>query len=132
MRFHPVVSIVFGVVMTFIFLFIGQAVLLSTQSSLYLVILLFGILFGGFLATYFAKEVKIRYSLYEGLIFGVLLQIIGYLGSNYMQSIQFNIFQVLLVILLPALISVIGGYIAKSWGKPVQKTLSLKKGKDKL
>lgn len=127
MKIHPIISIVLGIVITFIFLSSAQAIVtynvfnLSSQSFLYPTLLIFGILFGGFIATYFAKIKKIRYGSYEGVILGIITSIISYSGTLYVPGIQFDIFQGIAIIIIFALISSIGGYIGKSWNKPIQK-----------
>ncbi len=66
---------------------------------------------------------KIRHSLYGGLIVGAIISIVAYFGT--IQYAGFEITQGLFLILIFALISGVGGYIAKSWGKPIQKTMSI-------
>ena len=131
MKFHPVISVVLGVITTFIFLlFVGIILMYSifdagSGSSWFIPVLLFGFLFGGFVATNFAKEIKIRYSIYEGLIVGVIISIVAYFGT--LPSARIEITQELFLILIFALLSGVGGYIAKSWGKPIQKAMTILK-----
>jgi len=122
MRFHPAISIALGVITTFVFsaivwfLFFYGVPNFGSVSSWFIPFFTFGLLLGGFIATNFAKEMKIRYGVYEGLVVGALISIPGLVSQ-----IGF----VLFALVLFALISGVGGYIAKSWGEPIQKTLSL-------
>jgi len=87
MRFNPVVSIILGVIVSFVlylivisvFGVIGwigafQAIQGASWFGTFLLIISYAL--GGFIATYFAKEKKIEYALYEGifilLIFGIM------------------------------------------------------------
>jgi hypothetical protein len=125
MKFHPVISIILGIITTFVFISVISFMFIypvsngGSVSSWFIIFIIFGLLLGGFIATNFAKEMKIRYSLYEGLVLGVLVYINEVINQVY--NIEFLIF----VIILSALISGIGGYLAKSWGKPIQKTRSI-------
>lgn len=122
MKFHPVISIVLGIITTFVFfvlvgfLFFYGIPNFGNVSPWFIPFFTFGLLFGGFLATNFAKEMKIRYSIYEGLVVGVLISI-----PELISQIGF----VLFALVLFSLISGVGGYIAKSWGEPIQKTMSI-------
>ena len=61
MRFHPVVSIFLGFFIFSIFLFIS----VDNLSSIFPYFIILSFIISGFIATYFAKGRKIRYSLYE-------------------------------------------------------------------
>ena len=66
MRFHPVVSIFFGLVAIFIAVIILEGTLGSFSNSspketIFLIVSNLILIAGGFIATYFAKERKIRY-----------------------------------------------------------------------
>ena len=130
MKFHPAISIALGVITTFVFsaivglLFFYGVPNFGIVSSWFIPFVIFGFLLGGFIATNFAKEMKIRYSIYEGIIMGVLVFIPGLISQMY--DIWFSLFALVFF----SLISGVGGYIAKSWGKPIQKTVSILK-KDK-
>lgn len=134
MKFHPVISIVFGIITTFVFFtFVGIFFYSFSNSgnvsSWFIPFAIFGLLLGGFIATNFAKKMKIWYSSCEGVILGIITSITSYSGTFYVQGAQFDIFPGIFVVIIFALISSIGGYIAKSWGEPIQKTLSIfKKG----
>ncbi|MGB9199933.1 hypothetical protein [Methanobacterium sp.] len=111
MKVHPVISIFSGIIAIFIMLSIlgivtGQ--MMDGISSISGVILFFIFIIGGFIATYFSKDERIRYGAYSGLILSVLVIIIGhnYLGSN-------GIFMALADIVLISLTTGFGGFIAK-------------------
>lgn len=87
MRFHPVVSIILGAIISFILYLIAisvfgvigwiggfQAIQGASWFGTFLLIISYTL--GGFIATYFAKEKKIQYALYEGIfilfIFSIL------------------------------------------------------------
>lgn len=87
MRFHPVISITLGVIISFILCLISisvfgvigwvgafQAIQGASWFGTFLLIISYTL--GGFIATYFTKEKKIQYALYDGivilLIFGIL------------------------------------------------------------
>lgn len=78
MRFHPVVSIIFGVIVSFVLYLVAlsvfgvigwvgafQAIQGASWFGTFLLIVSYTL--GGFIATYFAKERKILYALYEGI-----------------------------------------------------------------
>ena len=73
-KFHPIISILLGILSFFVFTtFIVIISLFAFKSTWFMPILLFiGIPLGGFIATYFAKDKKIRYGLYEGLLLAIL------------------------------------------------------------
>jgi MFS family permease len=133
MRFNPAISIALGVITTFVFstfvgIFFYHISNLGNMPSWFILFIIFGFLLGGFIATNFAKVKKIRYGSCEGVILGIITLITSYAGTLYVPGAQFDIFQGIFMIVMFALISSIGGYIAKSWGEPIQKTLSIFKG----
>lgn len=124
MKFHPVISITLGVVTTYVFIFVAGLISryhinLSGEYSWFIPLFIFGFLLGGYIATGFSKETKIRYSLYEGIILGLLFFIPGLISQIY--DMGSTIFAVILF----ALMGGVGGYIGKSWEKPIQKTMSI-------
>jgi hypothetical protein len=133
MKFHPAISIALGVITTFVFstivgIFFYHISDLGNIPSWSILFIIFGFLLGGFIATNFAKIKKIQYGFYEGIILGIITSITSYVGTLYVPGAQFDIFQGIFMVIMFALISSIGGYIAKSWGEPIQKTLSIFKG----
>lgn len=77
-RFHPVISIVLGF-LGFIFPVIFLFWLFGAK---YLIIeYLMSFMISGFLATYFTRERKIRYALYESIVVSMFFLIIGYYDS---------------------------------------------------
>jgi len=70
MKVHPIISIFLGIIAIFIILTIlalitGQ--MLNGVSSTASIILFFILIIGGFIATYYSKDEKIRYGAYTGL-----------------------------------------------------------------
>ncbi len=74
MRFHAVISIILGFVVFFILHEIavwGFGLLSVLGNVLYYV----SVLIGGFVATYLAKKMRIRYGIYEGVLIIIFLNI---------------------------------------------------------
>jgi putative membrane protein (TIGR04086 family) len=70
MKFHPVISTILGIVtVSILLILIGPNFSESTFGALGVIILILG----GFIATYFTEDKKIRYSIYGGIILGALL-----------------------------------------------------------
>jgi hypothetical protein len=114
MRFHPVISIFLGAV-AIIVLFL---ILVGIQGvpnfnnevffDIFFITIIFILLVGGFIATYFAMDMKIRYGIYLGLILASLETIgqsslVGYKGIAI----------AILIFVLFSLVTGIGGFIAK-------------------
>ena len=91
MRFHPIVSIISGVILSFVLYLIAisvfgvigwigafQAIQGASWFGTFLLIVSY--MLGGFMATYFAEEKKIQYALYEGIF--ILLIFIVLTVSN--------------------------------------------------
>nr|WP_319374801.1 hypothetical protein [uncultured Methanobacterium sp.] len=102
MKFHPVVSICSGVIISFTLFFIS--LLLSDYGRLDLALLIFSYIFGGFIAVYFAKKKKIQYALYEGIVIMLIVIILElHVSADAFTSF---IYGVLIIIL-----AIIGGMI---------------------
>lgn len=102
MKFHPVVSICSGVIISFILFFIS--LLLSDYGRVDLALLIFSYIFGGFIAVYFAKKKKIQYALYEGIVIMLIVIILElHVSADAFTSFVYGV----LIILL----AVIGGMI---------------------
>ena len=128
MKFHPAISIALGIITTFVFstivgLFSYHISNLGNMPSWSILFIIFGFLLGGFIATNFAKVKKIRYGFCEGIILGIITSITSYVGTLYVPGAQFDIFQGIFMVIMFALISSIGGYIAKSWGRTNSKNI---------
>lgn len=104
MRFHPIVSIISGLVVAVVLDIISVRVFNATPV-LGMAVILLGIIIGGFLATYFSKYRKIRYSFYMGLILAVLFAII--VKDN------FGLLSVINGFLFFPLVAFIGGLLGK-------------------
>jgi amino acid transporter len=111
MKVHPIISIFLGIIAIFIMLTILAVItgqILNGVSSTASIILFFMFIIGGFIATYYSKDEKIRYGAYTGLILSVLTIIIAYnnLGSN-------EILMAITDIILISLTTGFGGFLAK-------------------
>ena len=75
MRFHPIISIILGFVAFFILheIAVWGFGLLSVFGN---VVYYVSVLIGGFVATYLAKKMRIRYGIYEGILIIIFLNII--------------------------------------------------------
>lgn len=102
LKFHPVVSVILGYIVFFIFLtFSGLAHLNFGFNDILAIISYF---FAGFIAVYLAKEKKIRYGLYMGIFlisFALILVVI------YREFIIYDL--IFLVIVFTCL----GGFLGK-------------------
>lgn len=100
MRFHPVLSIVLGVIVCFVLYLI--AVLcganawvwgtfsLHSGSSFGTFLIISSFIMGGFIATFFAREKKIKYGIFEGLC----LILVFILWSAYLWSLKHDVINV--------------------------------------
>lgn len=103
MRFHPLISIFLGAV-AIIVLFL---ILVGIQGvpnfnnkvivAIFFITAMLILLVGGFIATYFAMNIKIRYGIYLGLILASLETIgnnnlVGYNGIGYSHICHYNFF----------------------------------------
>lgn len=93
-RFHPVISIFLGVICCFalyllavlgfgIYAWVGAFLNLPNPSLFGILLLIVSFIIGGFIATYFAKEKKLRYGLYEGVFITLILIIFPVPGSPF-------------------------------------------------
>lgn len=76
--FNPVISVILGLIVSYIILFfIGNLTLLVASDSVFqqigIVESTASLVVGGFIATFFAKEKKIQYGIYVGIIWMVLI-----------------------------------------------------------
>jgi hypothetical protein len=90
--FHPIISIILGFILSFIiYVFIYDLILLGVSDSVLeqitIVIEVGSLVIGGFTATYFAKEKKIRYGIYVGIIWVVLIGLIPSLIFGFSTSL---------------------------------------------
>ena len=124
MRFHPVISITLGVIVSFIvyliavlgfgaFAWVGAAISAHPGSSWFGVLLLIvSYILGGFIATYFAKENKVRYGLYEGLSL-ILIYFLWTAPIWYLEYSSVNFLPTIFANLMILLLAVTGGILAK-------------------
>lgn len=108
MKLHPVISIILGFIIFSILTLIASTLYIAYIDLLSLYFI--SVLIGGFIATYLAKEMKIQYGIYEGLLivvmgfylhFGVLVSLVS--------STQIIITNTIYTIILAS----IGGFIGK-------------------
>ncbi|BDZ68396.1 hypothetical protein [Methanobacterium ferruginis] len=102
MKFHPVVSIFSGVIISFILFFISALLYGYIWFDLSPII---SFIFGGFIAVYFAKEKKIQYALYEGIIVLLIFEFL----TNFVASSYFSVYLIYSVLII--LLTIIGGMI---------------------
>ena len=89
MKLQPVISIISGVIITIIFLFILGIPIISFNLTYdtSMVIIFVALVFGGFAATYFSGDQKIGYSIPVGIIISFILLILGPLNVGYVNII---------------------------------------------
>jgi hypothetical protein len=128
MKFHRDISIIFGVIASFVLYLIavlyfgafdevGAAISTYPGSSWFGVFLLIlSYIVGGFIATYFAKEKKIKYGLYEGLIL-ILVYFIWTIPIWYLQYSNANAPNTIFANLMILLLAITGGMLAKMTDK---------------
>ena len=111
MRFHPVASVILGVIAAIIFFgpLWNFSIFLFGETSWALWGLIFAaLIIGGFIATYFTKEKRIRYGSYVGIILAAMM--ILWLGF---EGIIMAIFQFMFYCVFFSVIAGIGGFIVK-------------------
>lgn len=107
MKFHPVISILLGI-MAAITIFGITTLAFNVTLWTMLVAVPASLIIGGFIATYFTKEKKRVYSVYVGAIIAVFMVI------SFGRSLEYDViaYNLLLIVFIP-LITSIGGYIGK-------------------
>ena len=128
MRFHPVLSIFFGFVAIFIAVIILEGTLGSFSNSspketIFLIVSNLILIAGGFIATYFAKERKIRYGVYVGVMFAAVIAILA-IGRI---SLGYNRFVMAVFLLsLFSLMTGFGGFLEKMTEKNYRESFKIK------
>jgi hypothetical protein len=116
MKYHPVISIILGAFAIFVFILILARTLgepninIGIMGDISLVTATLILFVGGFIATYFTKDMKIRYGIYLGLILASLVTI-GEIGRNLVGYKGIGI-AITLFVIFP-LFTGIGGFIAR-------------------
>ncbi len=116
MRYNPILSIILGAVVIIVLSFIAAVGLVEPNVNnniimdIYVIIATFILILGGFIATYFARDMQVRYSIYLGLILAGLVAI-GEIGGKLAGYKGIGI--VILIFVLFTLVTGIGGLIAK-------------------
>ena len=118
MKFHPILSIIIGVIASLILFIIAFSVFgVSGWNSAFQAIqgaswfgtllLIVSYSLGGFMATYFAKEKKIEYALYEGIFILLIFSILTVHNSSLDATKLLLLFSYASILLL--LLAVTGG-----------------------
>ena len=121
MRVHPVLSIVLGVIISFILYLIAGLGFGAFAAGGF--IEFFSYVLGGFIAVFYAREKKIQYALYEG-IFIMLIIVLPFLNSSNVPAI----FMYSVSIILLAVIGGITGMMIDKNYRRSFKTKYLDKG----
>lgn len=93
MRFHPTISIFLGGIVSFVLYFIAVTVfgVIGWTSAFQAIqgvswfgtfLLIVSYILGGFIATYFAKEKKLKYALYDGIIILLIFSVLTVPNSS--------------------------------------------------
>ncbi len=91
MKFHPVVSIIFGLIVFSIFsLIIGFVI--GMGSGIGGILYFVSFLLAGFTAAFLAKEMKVRYGFYEGICIIIFINLITLLSGWSLGNISSLIF----------------------------------------
>lgn len=103
MRFHPVIAIILGIISYYIF----GAIEAFTVGNLSIS---FGILLvlSGFVSTFLAKDIKVRYGIYTGLCLVILINL-----TTIIYGMPVNIFKnIVIAAVLSIIFGGIGGILA--------------------
>ncbi len=119
MKFHPVISIILGVIVSFIFYLIP----ILGFGTFGAFIQLFSYVIGGFIAVFYAREKKIQYALYDGLIMMLIIDL-PFFASPY---VIIAFFYGVSIILLAAIGGIIGLMMDENYRESF-KTKYLNKG----
>ena len=111
MKVHPVISIILGIITVFILPLIWSV--FTGAAPIPIIVFVVAIVLGGFIATYFSKEKKMQYGIYEGIIIILIFIIPEALTHTTDIDILSSLIGITLVVLLPVSI---GGYLGKSIG----------------
>ena len=87
MRFHSVISIILGTIVSFLLYLIAVSFFGLNYWNAF--IISFSFIFGGFIAVFFAWENTIQYALYEGIFITCIMVLLMFIYSSYL-SIIFN------------------------------------------
>lgn len=102
MKFHPVLSIFLGVIASLALYLIILPLIAYDLVDAFIVI--FSYMIGGFIAVFYAREKKIQYALYEGILTMLIIVLLILISSSH-ASIIFN-YSVLIILL-----AIFGGMI---------------------
>lgn len=116
MRLNPMKSIILGFVVSYvIFSLLFNLTLLVALDSVFhqirTVEMIFSLIIGGFIATYFAKEKKIQYGIYVGITWVVLIGLVPSLLFFLPTSLS-NIINKVLTYIIYIIGTITGSYLA--------------------
>ena len=107
MKFHPVVSIIFGLIVFLIFsLIIGFVI--GINSGIGGILYFVSFLVAGFIAAFLAKEKKIRYGFYEGICILIFINLVTLLSGWTLGSLN----SLILGSVIGILFAIIGAVLA--------------------
>lgn len=112
MKFHPAISITLGTITVFILPLILNV--FTGVTPIPIIVFIVAIMLGGFIATYFSKENKMQYGIYEGIIIIAIFIILAALTDTNDIDILSSLIGVTLVVILPVSI---GSYLGKTAGE---------------
>ena len=112
MKFHPAISITLGIITVFILPPICS--IFTGVTPIPIIVFIVAIMLGGFIATYFSKENKMQYGIYEGIIIIAIFIILAALTDTNDIDILSSLIGVTLVVILPVSI---GSYLGKTAGE---------------
>lgn len=105
MRFHPVISIFIGVIVSFLLHLVTQSLFVYGWISIFYST--FSYIFGGFIAVFYAREKKIQYGLYEGILIILILNLLAFIASSNVYTISILYYGIFVILL-----AILGGIIA--------------------
>lgn len=112
MRVHPVISIILGVIASFSLHLLTQSLYQFGLVDLFIGILTYVI--GGFIAVFFARERKIQYALYEGIVITLIIALMALAASA---DVTITIFYGVSIMVLALIGGIIGLMIDKNYRK---------------
>jgi len=105
MRFHPVISVFIGVIVSFVLHLVTQSLFVYGWISVF--VATFSYIFGGFIAVFYAREKKIQYGLYEGILIILILDLLAFIASSSVSTISILYYGIFVILL-----AILGGIIA--------------------
>lgn len=101
-RYHPVIAIIFANIVISILANLLPDIPLSD------ILMIFLLVFGGFIATYISRTNKAIIGLYEGILYSISILIMIFISKSELTLI------IALFLVLTPILGLIGGFIAKT------------------